>query len=882
MASSSEDESSSSPASSDDERRGSSRAKASPPSPSSSSASSDPSEGAGSSDTVSSDSSDQSDSPAAVRRRARRARRRQEQIKRRERRKQKTDAIEAQRKADEKKKADAEGGVTIGGQKFALNELGVGNSSLLKWVIDQDKYQPTDEEAKKLAATAAAVSDPVPEPEPEPESPPPARQTTTEKRYPRTSATTSGPIGSRAVSGGPRSRPAKKKTKMEIFKDGATKLGAAASARIAEAKEYGAEKLEDAKFYGSEKLAVAKEHASEKLADTKVRLSDFAETAADKASAMRKAGALQMYKLGTEARRLPRTLHRTSGPAPPQSKTGVPKRQPRPAPAAEVAAAAPGTAPAPEPEVKVTRKNRQREFIGGGIVEQVPEITAPPKRPVPSRPPPAAPSAPKPAIPKKPPPAVPTAPKPAFPSKTPPAIPTSPKPAVPGKAPPAVPSPKVEPAKPAATVVVAEKAVQSPPPAENDELERITKNLGKSATAEDVLTRPTKSTLRRVQSVRPAINVVRQVNAPKRTTKISSDAIIVLDNGSSFLKIGVAGEDIPRSIIPTFSGYVGQSCIIGRPALLKDGLKISCPIDPRKDTNWDALADMWDYLITQELRTDPTEHPLLITEVPMMCESARAKMAEILFEEFEIPALNIASPAVLSLYSQGMSTGVAVDCGNRLQIVPVVDGFAIDAATAKSRHGFANLTEHLSRLLTGRGYYFRTAREMELVRKIKEDTCYVALDYEKEMEKRVNEVEMNYRLTAEREITVGQERFQCPEAMFKPEMLGMDMQGIHRTLWKSVQSCPIDTRKALLSNIVLAGGSTLFPGFEERLESEVFKIAQETKAGLRRSDVRIVAPKNRKYLTWFGGSVLASLPDFVETSCLTADQYFEEGMPGSQ
>lgn len=341
------------------------------------------------------------------------------------------------------------------------------------------------------------------------------------------------------------------------------------------------------------------------------------------------------------------------------------------------------------------------------------------------------------------------------------------------------------------------------------------------------------------------------------------------------MKAGVAGEDMPRAIVPSLSGYVGEACYVGQPALMREGLKVKCPIDPRHDIDWDALADMWEYMLCGELRINPNDHPLLMSEVPQMNQVSREKMAEVMFESFDVPALHIGSPAVLSLYAQGLVTGITVDCGNRLQIVPVVDGFVIDSAINKSRHGFAGLTEYLARLLTGRGYFYNTAKQMEVVRKVKEAKCYVALNYEAEMKRKASEVEASYELVDGTVVTLGQERFQCPEAMFQPEMLGLDMEGVHKMLWKSISKCPIDTRKPLLSNIVVTGGSTLFPGFEKRLEAEIFASATSHGQNLRRSDVKLFAPRNRKYLAWFGGAVLGSIDNFVDDNCLTREQYLE-------
>lgn len=61
-------------------------------------------------------------------------------------------------------------------------------------------------------------------------------------------------------------------------------------------------------------------------------------------------------------------------------------------------------------------------------------------------------------------------------------------------------------------------------------------------------------------------------------------------------------------------------------------------------------------------------------------------------------------------------------------------------------------------------------------------------------------------------ITVGNERFRCPEVLFQPSMIGMEGDGIHATCYNSIMRCDLDIRKELYSNIVLSGGTTMFNG----------------------------------------------------------------------
>merc|ERR1712183_968142 len=147
----------------------------------------------------------------------------------------------------------------------------------------------------------------------------------------------------------------------------------------------------------------------------------------------------------------------------------------------------------------------------------------------------------------------------------------------------------------------------------------------------------------------------------------------------------------------------------------------------------------------------------------------------------------VAIQAVLSLYASGRTTGIVMDSGDGVSHgVPVYEGYALPHAIVRLDLAGRELTNYLMKFLTERGYSFTT-------------------------------LEKSYELPDGQVNTVGNERFRCPEAIFQPSFLGMEIVGVHEGSFNSIMKCVIDIRKDLYANTVLSGGTTMYPGIADRM-----------------------------------------------------------------
>jgi len=356
---------------------------------------------------------------------------------------------------------------------------------------------------------------------------------------------------------------------------------------------------------------------------------------------------------------------------------------------------------------------------------------------------------------------------------------------------------------------------------------------------------------------------------------------IVVDCGTMFVKAGFAGDDAPRTVFPTVVGrckhagvMVGmdqKDAYVGDEAQSKRGvLTMKYPVEHEVIVDWDGMEKIFHHVFYNELRVDPSECDVLLTTPPNNPKANSERTMQVMFEHFGVRSLQLMPSPVLSLYASGRTTGIVLTIGGgATHAVPIYEGYMLPHAVVRSSLCGRMLTDFLMKITTERGYCFTTTAERDIVADIKERLGAASSSFEQAVQSSVD-AERSYELPDGQAITVGNERFRVVEALFRPSFMGLEEPGIHELVFSSIMRCDVDIRKDLYSNIVLSGGSSLFEGLPQRLSAEVSALAPSS------MQVKVVAPPERKFSAWIGGSITASLPASRD-QYITHEEYWESG-----
>ncbi|KAF5922150.1 actin-related protein T3 [Diceros bicornis minor] len=356
---------------------------------------------------------------------------------------------------------------------------------------------------------------------------------------------------------------------------------------------------------------------------------------------------------------------------------------------------------------------------------------------------------------------------------------------------------------------------------------------------------------------------------------------VVIDNGSGVIKAGLAGSREPQFVYPNIIGRAkGQSlaaegalglCVGDQAQDRRSSLSISYPVERGLITSWGDMEIMWNHIYEANLKLKPCDGPVLITEPALSPLANRQQITEVFFEHLGVPAFYMSIQGVLALFAAGFTTGFVLNSGAGItQCVPIFEGYCLPHGVQQIGLAGLDLTNYLMMLLKDHGIMLLSAADRKIVADIKETSCYVAMNFEEEMAKKPDCIEREYQLPDGKTIKLHEQLFHCPEALFSPCLMNLESPGIDKMCFSSIMRCDTDLRNSFFSNIILAGGSTSFPGLDKRLVKDIAKVVPAN------TPVQVIAPPERKISVWMGGSILASLSAFQDM-WITAAEFKEVG-----
>lgn len=283
--------------------------------------------------------------------------------------------------------------------------------------------------------------------------------------------------------------------------------------------------------------------------------------------------------------------------------------------------------------------------------------------------------------------------------------------------------------------------------------------------------------------------------------------------------------------------------------------------------------------IFSELKVEPADYWLMISTPQSLADKIRADLMGELIDTYHVQGVCMVMQSLLALYSYNATSGIIVDIGERMEILPIYDGFVIEGGVSRQSYGGQKVVESLNSCL--HGYKFSTPIQQLIVRYVMEQSCYLVTDYKDTLKKCEQDPE-NYRATvylnnfnlpqgATMEVTHDYSCFKSPEGFFNTDLWGMDYPCVHKLVFQAIQSCPIDSRKRMYRAIYLSGGVTMLPGFADRLQCELQKLAPPSVM------VEVHASPQRYHSAYVGACSLASMEQFQQI-CISAEEWKKDGV----
>ncbi|KAF8373042.1 hypothetical protein PRIPAC_79471, partial [Pristionchus pacificus] len=325
----------------------------------------------------------------------------------------------------------------------------------------------------------------------------------------------------------------------------------------------------------------------------------------------------------------------------------------------------------------------------------------------------------------------------------------------------------------------------------------------------------------------------------------NNQRVLIIELGCCSMRGGILTSEpsLPSSFFPSIAAILPNgNIIVGEEAYLPQnrlGGRLAAPLTVSDSLetysiNKDVLRASI-LKIVNDSKLDPKDYKALVSLSQNIPSVLIEDIMKILLEDIHFQAAAVTRQPSLVLYAYDVSTGVVVDIGDKLSIIPVVDGYMVESGIVSLPHGGKQMQNCMRRQLaqSNQGVYGHdNIIDSLLLRNVMEETSFVSQDAQEES---VNCKSVTISLspynpisTMPSSLTIDKSRFMAIEGLFTPNKWNIEGKGLHQLIHESIQNSPIDARRVLYRNIYLAGGASLIPGLAERLESELANIVPST------------------------------------------------------
>ena len=343
---------------------------------------------------------------------------------------------------------------------------------------------------------------------------------------------------------------------------------------------------------------------------------------------------------------------------------------------------------------------------------------------------------------------------------------------------------------------------------------------------------------------------------------------VVIDTGTGFTKAGFAGAEIPRAVFPSVLGVPKETVqmiggknvdfYVGHEAFVKNDLvSIRQPIENGNIVNWDDIEKLWHNTFYNELLVVPDQYPVILTEKQNTPQQNREKSIQLLFETFQVPGFYSGIQSVFALFSCGLTTGIVWDAGEGDScVVPIYEGYQQPHGVLYSNISGNTLSKFFCEKMVQNGENIAFLKPND-ISGLKENKCRVKKRYVEETVRTRRELREKKRskMFDPPPDLKGQQNFDMdtPEIIFDPSIAKLTCQSIPQLIVNSLLLVDPAVRYEMLPSVVLSGGTSMFKGLPERMETEIRNI--DIKPLLQRGE-QLPPPKKRTRIEMYGPQII--------------------------